>query len=421
MHRFNTVATGTCLLVSLITASAATVCVNPLGTAGCQKSISAAVAAASAGSTVYVAPGTYAENVTIGKSLSLIGADPAKTVIDATGLPNGITVDGLNNANLSGVYIAGFTVRNAKYEGIVVTNATAVIISGNILTGNDESLAFGAMGPTCPGIPAWETGEDFDCGEAIHLSGVNHSSIVNNTIQGNAGGILLSDDSGPTHDNLITGNNVSDNPSDCGITLASHPPAPSTGSTDHFGVYSNYIVSNTSAQNGLKGEGAGVGIFAADPGAKAYANIVVNNTLTGNDLPGIAFHGHTPNQVMDNHVMIGNTISGNGADTDDAATPGTTGIVFFSVSPVNGTIIAQNNISGQQISVAWNAPGNAEVHRNILGGPIGILNQDGGTVNAEANWWGCGGDPTSNIAFFAGCSVIRGAVAVTTWLPAAPK
>ena len=403
--------------------SAATLCVNPQGSGGCLKTIGAAVTAAKAGDTIYVNNGTYAENVIIGKSLSLIGADSTKTIIDATGLPNGIYVNGLDNPNLSGVFVAGLGVQNAKYEGILVTNASGIVISGNALTGNNKGLAFGAQGPTCDGIPAFETLEAFDCGEAVHIMGVHHSAIINNSITGNAGGILISDDTGPTHDNLITGNNVSNNPSDCGITLASHPPAPSTGSTDHFGVYSNYIVANVSTQNGLKGEGAGVGLFASDPGSKTYGNIVVNNTLTGNDLPGIAAHGHTPNQMMDGHVIIGNTISGNGPDTDDAATPGTVGILFFSVSPVANTLIWQNTITKQDIAVDWNAPGEAKVQRNsVNSGPVGIYNQGPGTVNGEGNWWGCGSDPNSNIAFFGGCSSIRGGpVTVTTWLPAPPK
>jgi hypothetical protein len=405
---------------SSLSLSAATSCVNPQGSGGCVKSIVAAVSAANAGDTVYVSAGTYAENVIVGKSLSLIGADPAKTIIEATGLPNAVYVNGLDNPNLAGVFISGFTLQNAKYEGLLVTNASNVTISGNILTGNDKSLAFGAGGPTCPGIPAFETGEDFDCGEAVHFSGVHHSSVINNNIQNNAGGILLSDDTGATHDNLITGNIVSNNPSDCGITLASHPPAAITASMDHFGVYSNYIVSNQASQNGLKGEGAGVGLFASDPGSKTYANVVVNNILTGNNLPGIAVHGHTPGQTLDGHVIIGNTLSGNGPDTDDAATPGTAGISFFSVSPVAGTLISQNTFSNQSIAVVWNAPGEAKVQRNGFAGPVGIYNLGPGTVSGEGNWWGCSSNPNSLIAYFGGCSGIRGAVGVTTWLTAAP-
>src|SRR5437868_11121143 len=52
--------------------------------------------------------------------------------------------------------------------------------------------------------PYFQAGEGFDCGEAIHLSGVNHSIVANNVVDDNAGGILISDDIGPNHDNLIS-------------------------------------------------------------------------------------------------------------------------------------------------------------------------------------------------------------------------
>ena len=65
---------------------AATLFVNPGGTGGCFPTISAAVAAASPNDTVKVAAGTYAEDVVIGKALSLVGASRSTTIIDATGL-----------------------------------------------------------------------------------------------------------------------------------------------------------------------------------------------------------------------------------------------------------------------------------------------------------------------------------------------
>jgi parallel beta-helix repeat protein len=403
-------------------ASAATLCVNPTGAYGCQQTISAAVAAASPGDIINVAPGTYPETVVIGKSVTLDGADAATTIIEAKGLSTGIYVDGLSNPRLAGVLISGFTIRDANYEGILVTNATGVTISNNILTGNDAGLTMGASGPTCPGIPAFETGEAFDCGEAVHLSGTDHVSVIGNSITGNAGGILISDDTGPAHDNLIAGNNVSNNPSDCGITLASHPPAPSTGATANFGVFHNTVSGNVSSQNGLKGQGAGVGLFASNPGAATYGNVVIGNTLTGNDLPGVAMHGHTPGQNLNDNVIVGNTISGNGADSGDAATPGTAGIIVSGVSPITGTVISQNVISQEAIAVAVFAPGDARVQRNTLGGKIGVANLGrGGAVYADTNWWGCGQNPTFPIATFAGCAAVSGPVSVTTWMTAAPK
>ena len=58
--------------------------------------------------------------------ISLVGANRNNTIIDATGLKNGIYVDGMDNAGLTGVSVSGFKVQNANFEGILVTNASGV-------------------------------------------------------------------------------------------------------------------------------------------------------------------------------------------------------------------------------------------------------------------------------------------------------
>jgi pectin methylesterase-like acyl-CoA thioesterase len=81
-HKFTSFATTAFALMALSLMSsianpqlfATTLCVNPGGTAGCFSKIKAAVSAASPNDTIKVAPGTYKEDVIIGKSLSLIGA-----------------------------------------------------------------------------------------------------------------------------------------------------------------------------------------------------------------------------------------------------------------------------------------------------------------------------------------------------------
>ncbi|HTX35366.1 MAG TPA: right-handed parallel beta-helix repeat-containing protein [Bryobacteraceae bacterium] len=403
-----------------VPAAAATWCVNPAGTGGCMKTIGAAVTAAAAGDSVEVAAGTYNETVTIGKSLNLFGASPASTIIDATGLGNGINVDGLDNPNLSAVTISGFTVQNANFEGIVVTNASGVTIMGNTVTGNDKGLAVTAAATTCPNIAVWETSEGDDCGEGIHLSGVTNSTVLNNMVNANAGGILLSDDTGATTQNLVTNNVVTNNALDCGITLASHVPAASTGASSAFGVYGNAVTGNQSTQNGLLGEGAGVGVFASAPGTKAYANLVANNTITGNGIPGVSIHGHTPGQMLNGNIILSNTISGNGADVADSATPGTAGINIYSVSPVSGTIVAGNTISNETIAVAWNAPGEVRVQGNVLTSRIGVYNLGSGTVTADNDWWGCTVNPVAPISAIIGCATPIGAVTVNNWMTQPP-
>jgi hypothetical protein len=382
------------------------------------KTIGAAVAAASANDTVNVGAGTYAESVTIGKPLSLIGADATKVIINAAGLGVGIYVDGNDNKALTGVFISGFTVQNANFEGILVTGASGVVISGNIVQKNNNGLVTAAAGATCPNIPAYDSSEGQDCGEGIHLNGVTHSVVANNTSQNNSGGILISDDDGATHDNVITGNLVMNNLAACGITLASHTPATLTGSATPLGVYNNSVIGNTITGNGSNGTGAGAGIFASVPGAASYSNVVINNVMTGNGLPGVAMHSHTPGQTLTNNIVIGNTISGNAADTADAATPGTAGINVFGVSSIAGNLIAQNTISGEAYAVVVNGPGAVNVQRNTIASGIGVANIDGGTVNADGNWWGCNDNPTFPISGFAGCSGTSGNVFVSIWSPA---
>src|SRR6185437_3110071 len=117
-----------------------TLCVNPHGANGCVKTLQAAINSASPGDTIDVAGGTYTGNVIVDRPLALLGSGIGRTIIDATGLPNGIHVDGVDNAGLSGVIIRGFTVQNADHQGIVVTNASDVTIVDNRVTGNDRAL-----------------------------------------------------------------------------------------------------------------------------------------------------------------------------------------------------------------------------------------------------------------------------------------
>lgn len=395
--------------------SAATLCVNPGGTSSCYGTLKAAVTAASPNDVINVAAGAYAEDVVINKPLSLVGAGSNSTIIEARGLANGIYVDGLDNPGLSNVLVTGLTVRNANFEGILVTNASYVVISQNHVTGNNQSLDITAG--MCSGIPAFETSEGDDCGEGIHLVGVNHSFVTNNESDLNSGGILLSDETGYTNDNIIAGNSVHDNPFDCGITLASHPPSPSASSKLPYGVFHNTISANRSYSNGLTtpGAGAGVGIFAPGPGNLDFGNKVIGNTLLDNGLPGVTIHNHAappgaPGVNLNDNVIAGNYISGNAADTEDAATTGTAGINVYSVAPVAGLVIEGNTIENEALDVVWNAPGTLALHmNNLLGGQTGAANTAKGSINGTLNYWGCAGGPGAS-----GCASASGGAAVNS-------
>jgi len=97
----------------------------------------------------------------------------------------------------------------------------------------------------------------------------DHSIVSGNIDTNNAGGILLSDETGVNYENVITGNSVTDNALDCAVTLASHAPAPTLPQGYDYGVYSNTVSHNLISHNGSIGQGSGVGIYAGGPGGIA--------------------------------------------------------------------------------------------------------------------------------------------------------
>lgn len=90
--------------------------------------IQAAIDAASAGDTVQIAAGTYAERLTIAKNLKLVGAGDRLTVLDAGGGVGIFVGEGLQ------VHLRGLTVRNGSYgvqaTGNPQTGAVRILEAG---------------------------------------------------------------------------------------------------------------------------------------------------------------------------------------------------------------------------------------------------------------------------------------------------
>ncbi len=260
----------------------------------------------------------------------------------------------------------------------------------------------------------------------------DHSVVEKNIIEGNSGGILVTDETGPNFNNLITQNVVVSNGEACGITLASHPAAAIAHPMGplSFGVFNNTVLGNTASYNGLKnGGGAGIGMYAPGPGAQNYGNTAIGNLLVGNGLPGIAMHNHAwppgapPVTFRDNSV-IGNTLRSNGADSRDAATAGPTGINIYSVFPIAGLVITNNIFEDEAIGISFNAPAtwlNApsqmQAHFNLFeAGTIGISDLGTASIDGSLNWWGCAGGPGQG-----SCASTTTGVSFNPWLTQSPN
>ena len=341
--------------------------------------IRSALKAARAWSAVVVCPGVYHEQVVIKKPVALIGL---RATIDETGVTPKFVVNPPGAGKLtifagvvtvsSNVRIQGVTVKNALGEGILAGGVRGTIshitITHNVVVHNDLG---GGVPPASSYFECQAQGQvPGDCGEGVHFLSVADSQVSGNFIAGNSGGVLLTDETGPTHNNVIENNIVTRNASDCGVTAPGHNPhALSTSGRRQpavAGVYDNAIVHNVITNNGLKGEGAGVLFANAGPGTASYDNLVAGNYIAGNELSGVTMHAHTlqPGQFEDlsGNKIIGNKIGTNNTGGDPLDAPAsptdmkTTGVLVFSGGIKVRTVIAHNHIFDNKIGIWLSKP-----------------------------------------------------------------
>lgn len=334
----------TLALLLLSSASAATLEVGTCRLPGNQpaiqhfSTIQAAVNAASPGDTVLVCPGTYPEQVTIAKNLTLSGlnsgnAGSAVVVPPPTGLvvlpPDTVTapqvfVDG-TNGGVTQVVVSDLTVDAANnlitsctmppdIEAVYFLNASGTI--ENVLARNQNVKVNGLF-----------------CGTGIGLrvTGNTVSSVV--TVQNNT--VSAYDESGifaslPMAQTTIRNNSIlgpgSSNTSTTatGITLFDDVMATVSG---------NFIADNT---NGLFGQN-GIDVVGVN-------GAVISKNVLGNNGVGIAFYTFTGDPNSDNGTVTDNQVFG--GDLDGIAICG-------SNNQVTGNIVSNFSESGVNLVTNW--------------------------------------------------------------------
>ncbi|MGH9170776.1 MAG: right-handed parallel beta-helix repeat-containing protein [Acidimicrobiales bacterium] len=339
------------------------------------RTIPAALAASTKGDTVEVCAGTYTASTTIKtgvstqpkittaadvpSGVSLVG-QPGAT-IDAAGLDNGVTF-----FTSVGASVSGFAISGATGEGILALLAVRVTIDGNVVEHNDTGSS------TSSWYECQAAGEvPSDCGEGIHLMSSSSSKVHDNTSAFNSGGILLSDDFGPTHSNVVNGNLVEDNESDCGITVVGHNSSAVSSSgkpqPSKAGTYDNTISNNQIISNGTTGDGGGVLLASAAFGGGSYDNTVTHNEIAGNGLSGVTIHQHAPLSDVSGDVIEDNWIGTN----DISGDPGTGDSVTTGVLLDNGGVGAVISVTIEDNTIAWDT--------------YGIYDDTGGGLTASGN------------------------------------
>jgi len=324
--------------------------VAPYGT------IASAIAAAAAGSTIEVCPGTYAERLLVlDKPLQIVGTGGAAvTILDAG---SGGTALVVQNTGGSGLAIRGFTIRNGRADGTgggIRCSSSTLTLADDVLTANEADGGGGLAAAACSvnvsattfdtnkggsrgggallvGCSGTVGGSIFARNDAVRGGGltIEEGSVVvqNNEFRSNvallAGGGLYHES-----DALIEANIIADNTSwwtGGGVYLGVHKQifrgntvSGNTSTNDGGGIYVHMsettIVDNRFQNNYSGDDGGGIRIFESN--CRIEDNLVEQNTA--NDTGGGIRISHLPCQVINNIVRNNTaTYTGGGMDLDN--------------------------------------------------------------------------------------------------------
>jgi hypothetical protein len=281
--------------------------------------IQGAIAIATDGDTILVAPGTYHETINYqGKAITIVSeAGPATTIIDGN---QAGTVVIFNASEGRGSVLDGFTIQNGKglNGGGLYIRLSSPTIRRNIITNNFGEEGGGGIMMIANASPLIESNtisrnQGSCCGPSggggIYIGGGGDSALIlnnliteNTTIAGNGGGISINGSGTTTiRGNIIT-NNVGFSVGG-GIAMINHCDAI---------IVDNLIAGNaaaTSVGTNVGGYGNGGGIYALPPNDFSRPRIY-NNTIVNNDgvlSSGVYLEGFKAQTEIINNIIVAKT------------------------------------------------------------------------------------------------------------------
>ena len=333
--------------------------------------ITYAVGQAVDGDGVNVAAGTYSEEATVSKKLSIVGAGNDATIIDiAPGRYAFVIEDGSSDITISGFRFEGNANSAAPQEGGVLIEApdlgvSNVTVTRNTFFGLDNG--FESRGELSNIVVSENLFEKLTDWSAIEVTTLSMGSGLPYTVDGVR----------------ISGNEIRYSLT-VPVKLSNYSRA--SGSVmRNLNVTGNFIHDNNGQAPHMENWTGGI----------ALRHGATNVTVTGNEirdnlnLSGINIAGAG---TYDELTITQNYLSGNiGCDRSPfLATEHAAGIKFRSITgPVTYTI--ENNA--------------------IVGNDEGATNNGAAVLKMWNNYWGCNGGPAA-----AGCDVVLGALDASPWL-----
>lgn len=317
--------------------------------------ISAAIQKSKAGGVILVAPGTYPENLTIDKDLSVIGpakvgqkGDEAGIILQAPN-PNAIVVKGGATANL-----VGFSVVSPKEVGVWASGGTAHVTSckveGAKLDGNGQ-YGYGFLASSDGAIILQDSAALSSAGVGILVNGAT-ATVTSCEASNNASGGLRVDQGKAmitVDDTTFTGNTYFGIGLFGGTAKLTNNTISNTKPDATYGIADGIEVSgalddqgNVLAPASVEASGntiTGVGRVGAIAAKGAGGIILQNNGISGSGQTsfgaGIWLQegaGDASSKILDNH-LTGNKFAGLGLTGD------THGIILQN-NEVSGTVLA---------------------------------------------------------------------------------
>ena len=255
--------------------------------------ITAALALASPGDTIRIAPGTYTENLTIGFDLDLIGTGGAEvTIVDGSGvvLERVVTIPSAVAVGIDGLTITNGRTSTENGGGVRVDGA--LVLTNSTVTGNETTSYGGGL----YGSP----GSDILI-DSCTIHGNTSRSSFGNMARG--GGMFVLDG------NLtVLGSTISENRAFAYLDGACGFPVGQGGGGIAFQSFQFHtdltILNSTIAGNGASCDGGGISILTQYGSAN-----IENTTISGN----IANYGAgmlTTKSTLTNVTITGNIAAG---------------------------------------------------------------------------------------------------------------
>ena len=359
-------------------ANAATLTVGPGQT---YATIGAAVAAATAGDTITVADGTYAESVSINKIVTLAGATPRGAIITgAVSLTAPATVTGLSiaggvvvNAAAAGSTISNNTIYSAPQLVVIIgTPLSATVtttISGNtienvgvasqpngvFLNGASSVDIIGNIIRNTGAVPANSVGVNV-------ANGLGDIVVANNTISGFENAVAVFSTAAPAITNVAIDGNTISNTTNSAVVLSNANLAAIAISDNSFTSVGTSGPTRAAVQVGVPG-------LPAPSGSPALDGLVIDSNTVTTAPNGVVFSAGVV--LADDQAAV---VSNN-------AFAGVTGSAIAVDPSVNASVAAPDNDLGGAavtgnvvVTAAAAAPGLAAT------GPADVLPLTGGAL-----------------------------------------